>query len=217
MSHHEHVEHLKELARQLSCPEGEAGIKTGEHMNINNAFMASLTIDSLDLSEGDKVLEIGPGNGLHVNDLLEKYPQVTYSGIDISETMVSEARKRVPSARADFCVGNGLDLPFADSAFDAVYTVNTIYFWKEPLPYVQEMFRVLRAGGRLLLTFALKEFMEHLPFTQHGFELYDIDSATDLLQTAGFQIVHTNQQTEEILSNAGHPVVRTFVVVTAQK
>ncbi|PKK37246.1 hypothetical protein BWI96_07830 [Siphonobacter sp. SORGH_AS_0500] len=217
MSHQQQVEHMKELARQLSCPDGEEGIKTGEHMNINNAFMTSLTIDSLELLPGQNVLEIGPGNGRHVNYLLEKYPHVTYRGVDISETMVSEARRLVRSNQAHFQLIDGEKLPFADASFDALYTVNTLYFWKEPLAYAQEMARCLKPGGTLLLAFAVKEFMEHLPFTQHGFELYEEETAVELLQEAGFQIVTTNQQTEEILSNAGHPVVRTFVLITAQK
>lgn len=217
MSHHEQVEHLKELARQLSCPDGEQGIRTGENMNINNAYMTSLTIDSLALKGDQKVLEIGPGNASHVHYLFEKYPDVSYTGVDISETMITEARRLIHADQAQFQLIDGETLPFPAASFDAIYTVNTIYFWKEPLAYTQEIARCLKPGGKFFLAFAVKEFMEHLPFTKYGFELYTLESASKLLQEAGFQIIHTNQQTEEILSNAGHPVVRTFVLSIAQK
>ena len=43
------------------------------------------------------------------------------------------------------------DLPFADSSFDVVTTVESFYFWPNPECDLAEVWRVLRPGGRFLL------------------------------------------------------------------
>ncbi|PMD90433.1 hypothetical protein BWI97_23425 [Siphonobacter sp. BAB-5405] len=217
MNHHEKVEHLKELARQLRCPEGDEGIQTGEHMNVNNAGMTARTLEKLHPAE--QVLEIGPGNAQHAAQVLEKVKH--YYAVDISETMVTEARQRnavwIEQGRVRVEHIDGQHLPFSDAFFDEIFTVNTIYFWPEPLAYLEEMHRCLKPGGRLVLAFATQEFMQHLPFTQYGFEMYATDTVEELLTSVPFTILDVHQEDEEILSNAGHAVVRTFVVVSAQK
>lgn len=217
MNHHEKVEHLKELARQLRCPEGDEGIQTGEHMNVNNAGMTARTLEKLHPAE--RVLEIGPGNAQHAAQVLEKVEH--YYAVDISETMVTEARQRnaawIEQGRVHVEHIDGQHLPFPDAFFDEIFTVNTIYFWPKPLAYLEEMYRCLKPGGRLVLAFATQEFMQHLPFTQYGFEMYATDTVEELLSSVPFTILDVHQEDEEILSNAGHAVVRTFVVVSAQK
>lgn len=212
---------LRELARQLSCPEGEYGIKTGEQMNISNGGMTELTIDSLGLRVQETVLEIGPGNASHAGYLLRKADDIRYTGIDISATMVDEARKInqafVETGHFTIEQTDGLTIPFPDNSFDRVFTVNTVYFWEQPLAYASEIYRVLRPGGTFHLAFTLKEFMLRLPFTQYGFQLYDVAEAVQLLKEAGFTIKEEQQHMEEITSNAGHAVTRTFAIVIVSK
>ena len=52
------AEKMQRPARQLSCPEGEEGIKTGEQMALNNGRMMAFTIDTLALRDGETVLEM---------------------------------------------------------------------------------------------------------------------------------------------------------------
>jgi len=84
---------LQELASQLSHPKGENGIATAKSMNVANNNMIENVIAQIDFKDNSKILEIGPGNGLHINYLFNKNPSIHYTGIDISELMVQEATR----------------------------------------------------------------------------------------------------------------------------
>lgn len=214
-------EDLQEIARQLGRPEGERGIKTGEMMNLSNTNMTKRAIASLSLTEGDWVLEIGPGNAAHAEEVVKTAPEIVYQGVDISETMVQEAQKRnadlVAAGQARFGLSDGLTLPFPASTFDKIFTVNTVYFWEKPAEYAAEIYRVLKPGGRFALTLADKTFMEKLPFTKYGFHLYNRAAATELLETAQFSVETVWEEIDVTTSNLGHSVERPIVIVVASR
>lgn len=219
MQHQHSEEDLKNIAKQLSNPEGEYGIKTGETMNASNIEMTNAAIDALDLQQGEVVLEIGHGNGGHIADLLRKAENLKYFGADISETIIAEAKKLnqgfLKVGTVNIHLTNGMDLPFADKQFEKIFTVNTIYFWDDPHYYIREIIRVLKPGGKFVLCFADKTFMENLPFTKYGFTLYELESVIDLLMKAGFSNCTSEKKTEQIKSNAGFMVERDYYVVIA--
>lgn len=212
---------LKEIARQLSCPDGAEGLLTAERMNVSNANMTRRTIDAMQLSGTMQVLEIGPGNAIHAADLLQQNEDIRYQAADISETMIGEAERRnaawIAAGRASFHLSDGRTLPFTDNSFDRIFTVNTLYFWPDPPVYAAELLRVLKPGGRLCLTFAQKDFMEQLPFVQYGFRLYDAAAAEALLQSVGFVLVDTLYETEMVTAAPGVELQRDFVIVVAGK
>lgn len=221
MEHQHSEEDLKAIAKQLSDPEGEYGIKTGESMNASNIGMTNSAVDALNLHGGEMILEIGHGNGGHIANLLRKANGLKYFGADISETIIAEAKRLnkefVRSETANFHLTNGVDLPFEDKKFNKVFTVNTIYFWENPLNYLIEIRRVLKTGGKFALCFADKSFMEKLPFTKYGFTLYDVETVIDLLNKAGFINCTSEKKTEQIKSNAGFMVERDYYVVIAHR
>lgn len=211
----------KEVAAQLSHPQGEAGIETARQMEKTNANMIRQTIDALEVSENEKVLEIGFGNGAHVSYLFGKAPGIHYTGIDISETMLQEAltanADAISQRKAFFILSNGSTIPFADNTFNRIFTVNTIYFWRSPAQYAAEIHRVLKPGGRCCIAFGDKDFMEKLPFVQHGFTLYDTAIAEALLKNAGFTVEQISGQEETVKSNAGETLTRKFIIVSVTK
>jgi len=212
-------EELKNIARQLSCPEGEYGIKTAEIMHINNIGMTRSAIDALEIRAAEKVLEIGHGNAAHIAYLFSKTENIQYFGADISETIITEAKKInsefIKKGIAHFQLTDGEILPFNGDQFDKIFTVNTIYFWKKPISYLQEIKRVLKPDGSFALCFADKCFMETLPFTPYGFELYDLEKAKRLLFETGFQIEKIISKTESIQSNTGLSVARDYHLIIA--
>jgi len=212
-------EHLKEIARQLSCPDGEHGVKAGEMMNVSNIGMTKSVIDALQLKPHDVILEIGHGNAAHVADILGLAENITYFGADISKTIIAEAEKInysfIEKNQASFHLTNGTTLPFDDKFFDKIFTVNTIYFWQNPVKYLEEIKRVLKPDGILVIAFADKTFMKTLPFTKFGFELYDEQKAHQVLKVANFKVLKSEQKNEDIQSNAGFKVNRDYYVVSA--
>ena len=211
--------YLKAVAQQLACPEGDHGIKTGALMNVNNIGMTHTAISAMNLTSGQSVLEIGPGNASHVEFLLGQSTNIRYSGVDISETMIQEARRinaaNVESNQVSFIQTDGEVLPFENQQFDHIFTVNTIYFWESPQAYLKEIKRVLKPSGMFTLSFADQRFMEKLPFTKYGFRLYLENDVKALLINAGLNPVNTVLKTEEITSNSGQLVNRDYYTISS--
>lgn len=212
---------LQELAGQLSHPNGESGIQTAYSMNVANDNMIRHTIEQIEIMTHSKILEIGPGNGIHIKYLFEKEANLNYYGIDVSKLMVEEALRLnsefTDSKSAVFELTDGEKISYPDSFFNSAFTANTIYFWKNPAEYINEIFRVLQSGGTFILAFIPKEVMEKIPFSKYGFELYDTEKAKSLLENAGFRIEKILSETEEVLSNTGEIKIRTFTIIKAQK
>ena len=219
MEHQHSEEELKNIAKQLSCPEGEHGIKTGEMMHSSNIGMTTSAIDALNLKNNETVLEIGHGNGGHIAQLLSKAENLRYFGADISATIIAEAEKNnqvfLAQGNVQFKLTDGNSLPFHNHQFDKIFTVNTIYFWKNPCEYLAEIKRTLKLNGTLVICFADKSFMQNLPFISYGFTLYEVEKVKELLKNGGFTVENILSKTEEIKSKTGEQVEREYHVVTA--
>jgi ubiquinone/menaquinone biosynthesis C-methylase UbiE len=102
------------------------------------------------LKEGEKVLDLGCGNGRWYKVFREK--KVDYFGIDNSEKLIEIAKENFPNAK--FFVGNALNLPFPDNFFDKVYSIAFLHHIPSEdfrIKVLKEAKRVLRPGGILIL------------------------------------------------------------------
>lgn len=213
-------EQLKNLAAQLRCPQGEMGIATGLNMNTNNQVMIAETLNLLHLQADAKVLELGPGNAQHLEALLQQYTISHYHGLEISQTMCEQAtaqNRHLTHTETLFSCYDGLRLPFENESFDAVFTINTIYFWEQPLLLLAEIARVLKPGGKCLLTFAQAAFMQQLPFVQYGFTLYDTEKIAALLKGTDLEIEAEWHKEDFPISKAGTKVTRQFTVLQLKR
>lgn len=216
---------FKQIAEQLRRPTGQDGIATAERMSENNGGMIKKCIDHLPIKDQDQILEIGPGGGRHVGYVLEQAKHIMYTGADISDTMVALAREQnavfVASGAASFVqveLKDGCALfPFADNSFDAMFTVNTLYFWDDAPAQAMEIYRVLKPEATFALCFATEAFMSALPFTQFGFNLYTIEKATVLLEAAGFKIEDIITEKENVIGPGAELLEREFIVMLAKK
>lgn len=212
---------LKELAKQLGNPEGKMGIEVANTMNATNIGMTKHAIECLNLGKNNFVLELGHGNCGHLPFLMTQAENLKYFGLEISELMQTEAIKShqnyIENNSAEFELYNGTEIPFDDERFDKIFTVNTLYFWQNPNLLLNEIYRVLKPNGIFALTFADKSFMEKLPFTNFGFNLYSLKDAEEFLQKNNFKIIETIPQTEQVISKTNEMVDRTFFTVLAKK
>ncbi len=215
------TDELKQIAQQLGKPDGPSGIATAERMAENNGGMTARTIQVMDVSEHDNILEIGPGNAAHLHLLFDLLTTGHYVGVDIAPTMIQEAERinsaLVKSQQASFELTDGEHLPFEDGTFDKIFTVNTLYFWKDPVKYPVEIYRVLKPGGVLVMTITDKSFMEKLPFTQYGFQLYDRVASTEVLTQAGFVIDSVSEEVDSTTGMLGQTVERDILIIKAVK
>jgi ubiquinone/menaquinone biosynthesis C-methylase UbiE len=100
------------------------------------------------LHNGAQVLEVAPGPGFFAIELA-KLGDFRITGLDISRTMVEIATENARNAnvKVDFRAGNASAMPFADASFDFIYCSAAFKNFSEPIKALDEMYRVLRAGG----------------------------------------------------------------------
>ena len=211
---------LKILAQNLANPQGEKGIEIGEMMNATNIGMTLESIKTLLIEDDENILEIGHGNAAHVKSLLSLAQNLKYTGIDISETMYYEARRLNEEFKnqAEFVLYEGTKLPFEDKTFDKIFTVNTVYFWENPVEYLNEIYRVLKTEGTFVLTFGQRDFMEKLPFTEFDFKLYNNDEMEELISKSRFKRMKISEKEEEIKSKTGDELIkRNYTILTIKK
>ena len=215
------TEELKAIAAQLSHPEGGMGIEVATGMHANNIGMSMHSISRLQLENGERVLELGHGNGGHIAQLMERGTGLAYYGLEISELMHETAKRTnaemIENGQAHFLLYDGHIIPFPENYFNKIFTVNTIYFWQDPAAFLLELYRILKPGGAMCITFAQESFMTKLPFTQYGFTIYNDEKIEALIATTPFRIVDTDTCTETITTKTGDIMDRDFTTVRLTK
>jgi ubiquinone/menaquinone biosynthesis C-methylase UbiE len=107
-------------------------------------------VKELGLKKGDKILDLGCGNG-RLLQVLKGY-QIDYTGLDISKDLVEIAQDIYPKEK--FIVSDLVKMPFKDNQFDSVISIATLHH----LPGTKrkdaliEINRILKPDGRILLT-----------------------------------------------------------------
>jgi len=96
---------------------------------------------------GDRALDVGCGTGHFSLMLAEAGAEVT--GCDASKAMLTQARLKHPELR--WHLADARELPYADASWDLVFSVTMLEFIDEPVRALDEMWRVLRPGGRLVV------------------------------------------------------------------
>lgn len=209
---------LEEIAAQLRNPQGSKGIEMAEMMHQTNIAMTLHSIAHLDLAHHHHILELGHGNCGHLSHLMAQQEGLHYTGLEISGLMQQEAIRLnqpfIHQKQAEFLLYDGVNLDFAAPQFDRIFSVNTLYFWQQPVTLLNELYRVLKPHGLVNLTFAQKDFMQQLPFTQYDFELYDLEKLKLLVDQTAFEIKNFAIQQDTVKSKIGDLVKREFITVT---
>ena len=144
---------------------------------------------SLDISAGDRVLEVGVGTGLS----LDSYPVHAHvTGVDLSESMLAEAQQLVRSRgwnHVNLIPMNAEQLEFDDASFDFVTSFHTISVVSNPEAMMQEIVRVCKPGGRIML---INHFRSDNPIIARV-----VDSAGNITKRLGWR---TDLELQALLS-----------------
>jgi ubiquinone/menaquinone biosynthesis C-methylase UbiE len=195
------------FASQLRKPGFLFGKKVGLQMNAGNAFLYEFTINSMQLKDGESILEIGFGNGNFFKQLFSKANNLKISGIDYSAEMVKEAKasnkELIQTGKLFLVSGNSNAMPFSDNQFDKIFCINVIYFWDDPATHLKEIYRVLKPGGKFYAVIRSKEQMQMMPFTKYGFKMYDEKEWQRILNDSGFKTLSAIPITEPVINHKG--------------
>jgi len=142
-------------------------IKPYKGMGMEGAvakWYAALTRKSLDrfkelarqtanqVPSGGSVLEVAPGPGYFAIELA-KLGDFKITGLDISKTFIDIACNHAAKAgvQVDFQQGNASNMPFPDESFDFLVCCAAFKNFTQPQLALEEMYRVLRPGGKALI------------------------------------------------------------------
>jgi ubiquinone/menaquinone biosynthesis C-methylase UbiE len=107
------------------------------------------------IEKRDTILDVGCGGGLTVRKLAGMAPAGKVYGIDVSAESVVASRRTnkqwIAMGRVEIWHGAVSHLPFSADQFDVVTAVETHHFWPNLTADLQEVLRVLKPGGQLLI------------------------------------------------------------------
>lgn len=116
-----------------------------------------------------RTLEVGCGAG----NILAQVPSVQRVGIDLSDHLLAIARRNC-GPRVELCKGNAEELPFADASFDRVFCTEVIEHVQHPERVLRELARVLRTGGRAVVSLPNDALIDRAKAILKGCGLYSL-------------------------------------------
>lgn len=139
------------LAGKPSGPLGRVGARLMV-MILRPTYRAMAA--ELGLQPDDDLLDVGCGSA---SLLAEHASHIRYvAGLDASKIQVGMARRRLAdrlaTGSAEIVLGDAGRLPWDDGRFSVVTSLNTLKFVPDPEGALREMCRVLRPGGRVVVT-----------------------------------------------------------------
>lgn len=148
---------LRGLVRQFGHPRGLPGRVVGGVMahRSSNRRRNLWAVSLLDVQAADRVLEVGFGPGVAIDELARLAHHGAVYGIDHSDVMVRQATKRnraaVRAGLVDLRLGSVDDLPAFAEPLDKVLAVNSVGFWPEPWERLKELRGLLRPDGQIAI------------------------------------------------------------------
>ncbi|PXY27539.1 class I SAM-dependent methyltransferase [Prauserella muralis] len=153
------------LDRTFGHPRGVLGRLGGAVMAHGNAATERHVVRVASPGKDETVLVVGPGPGVGLAEAAASARLVI--GVDPSEEMLQACRRRcgeqVAAGSVRLAVGTAEATGQAPESVDVVLTVNNVQLWRDRAAALAELFRVLRPGGRLLLS----SHEKWLPVTRH--------------------------------------------------
>ena len=123
--------------------------RTNDVLSVGNSFLWRIaTVKAVEPVAGERILDIAAGTGTSSAALAKTGAHVI--AVDFSPGMIAEGRRR--NKNIEFIEADATKLPFGDNEFDAVTISFGLRNVNEPKAALAEMYRVLKPGGRLVIT-----------------------------------------------------------------
>ena len=143
------------LMGQFRRPTGRRGRFIAALMNRGHKPLTLWGLTHVKIKPNYVILDVGCGGGKTVNRLSQQAPLGKVIGMDYSADMVEYSKKVnkkfIVENRVEIVEGSVEKMGFSEDFFDLITAIETYYFWPSFADALQEIKRVLKPGGKLLL------------------------------------------------------------------
>ncbi len=165
----------------------------------------------LNLQKANSILDVGCGTGILLEQLLKTGNDLQLFGLDISDTMLTVAKKKFSGTNVQLTLGSAIHMPFKDNSFDFVTCVHSFHHHPDTLQSLKEMKRVVKKGGKVII---LDNFLDGIfrkgfhnlerklfPEREKDIQRFTKEGMRELFQLVGFK-------------NIQHYIHQYFVLIT---
>ncbi|MGV9709225.1 class I SAM-dependent methyltransferase [Gordonia sp. NPDC003424] len=129
-------------------------------------------------------------------------------GVDFSPSMLARAVRTNAVERASYIRADAHALPFADNTFDTVTCLAALYLIPDPLPVIDELLRVTKRDGEVVIFTSVTSHLTSLPGVQavaerSGYHIFGRHDIVERLRSAGADHV------EQTITGLGQYVLAT--------
>lgn len=185
---------LKKFLSNCKKPQGKFGKMVAKAMNKGHARLWNWANEIITIEDGEKILDVGCGGGGNMLRMLRQFGNSTVDGVDYSQTSVecSKDSTRDYSERCNVFCADVENMPFADGTYDMVFSLESIYFWNDPVAGLKEIARVLKDGGKAVIVTEMSNPQKAVFWTKRcdGMNIYSPEQLRNFMNKAGFEDIN---------------------------
>jgi ubiquinone/menaquinone biosynthesis C-methylase UbiE len=174
-------------------------------MNLSHSSLTDWGLQHVDVGKQFTILDVGCGGGRTIQKLAAMATEGTVYGVDYAKGSVAASRAKnaraIQAGRVAIAQGTVSRLPFAGGSFDLVTAVETQYYWPDLPRDMQEILRVLKPGGTLIVMAESYKKGQTNKLLQPVMKVLSaaylsVEEQRELFLAAGFQDVETFEERE---------------------
>jgi len=176
---------------QPGLPRGFAGRMVAWMMPLAHNTIYKRVAKALNLQPEDSLAEVACGSGRFLKVYASHVHRV--AGVDLSDVQIKMAkgrlRGRIAAGTAEIVQGDASKLPWDDNTFSVATTMGSFIGFPEPLKSLKEIYRVLRPGGRAVVSIEhnAEDGKDHSKeIEKFGMWIWTEDEVRGMMKEAGF-------------------------------
>ncbi len=115
-------------------------------------------IDGLELKNGEKILDLGCGDGFYIHLLTQLPVNLDITGFDYDDIVLKNARKNIGNNKIKLISGTAEKTPFKNESFNKIIMTEVLEHVGDDKKAMKEVHRILKKNGTLVLTVPSYDF-----------------------------------------------------------
>lgn len=186
------VDEMVDFGDQYRCPTGQKGRVVAARMNREHEPLALWGLTKVTIDSKYVILDVGCGGGKTINRLAQLAPNGKVIGVDYSVEMVKFSKKinknLIDQKRVEIIAESVEKMSFKDNFFDLTTAFEAYYFWTNLSNAFEEIKRVLKPGGKLLLVNEMLYKVSPAKLVEETHvKLFPLEEIQNVMRSVGFR------------------------------